>query len=70
MGRDNAVADLGDKFRGVLVGLATGDALGAPLEFMSATEISRQHGTVRDMRGGGWLRLKPGEYTDDTEMAI
>lgn len=70
MRSSDAVADLGDKFRGVLVGLATGDALGAPLEFMPAAEISRQHGTVRDMLGGGWLRIKPGECTDDTEMAI
>lgn len=64
------MAELADKFRGTLVGLAVGDALGAPLEFMSAAEIRRQHGTVRDMLGGGWLRLQPGRYTDDTEMAL
>jgi ADP-ribosyl-[dinitrogen reductase] hydrolase len=61
---------LQDRFRGCLVGLAVGDALGGPVEFMSRFEIAEQHGGgVRKMIGGGWLRLKPGETTDDTAMA-
>jgi ADP-ribosyl-[dinitrogen reductase] hydrolase len=59
-----------DRFRGVLVGLAVGDALGGPVEFMSAEEIITKRGKpVREMIGGGWLKLKPGETTDDTAMA-
>ena len=48
-----------------------GDALGGPLEFMSADEIvPRYGGPVHEMVGGGWLDLRPGEYTDDTQMAL
>lgn len=59
-----------DKIRGVLYGVAVGDALGAPLEFMSAQEIRRQHGHVNHMIGGGWLGVAPGEVTDDTQMTL
>jgi ADP-ribosyl-[dinitrogen reductase] hydrolase len=47
-----------------------GDALGAPLEFMTAGEIATKHGRLTEMVGGGWLRLKPGQVTDDTEMSL
>ena len=59
-----------DKIRGALYGVAVGDALGAPLEFMSADEITKRHGHVSKMIGGGWLNVKPGEVTDDTQMTI
>ena len=59
-----------DQFIGCMVGLAVGDALGAPLEFMTPAEISQNHGRVTDMLGGGWLKLEIGEYTDDTEMTV
>ncbi len=52
------------------LGLAIGDALGATVEFMTPREISRQYGAHRDLRGGGWLNLKPGHVTDDTTMAL
>lgn len=58
-----------DRFRGAMIGLAIGDALGGPTEFMSREEIRHKFGMVTDMIGGGWLHLKPGEYTDDTQMA-
>ena len=59
-----------DRVRGCLVGLATGDALGGPVEFMSRFEIAQAYGgMLRKMIGGGWLKLKPGETTDDTAMA-
>lgn len=61
---------LQSRARGVLLGLASGDALGGPLEFMGAREIQRTHGEVRDFIGGGWLSLRPGETTDDTAMAL
>lgn len=61
---------IADRIRGALFGVAIGDALGGPLEFMSAEEIRRTHGTVTEMIGGGWLNLKPGETTDDTAMTL
>jgi len=59
-----------DKIFGALFGVAVGDALGAPVEFMSANEIISQYGRVTTMLGGGWLNLNPGEITDDTEMSL
>jgi ADP-ribosyl-[dinitrogen reductase] hydrolase len=56
--------------RAVLLGGAVGDALGAPLEFMTAGEITAKYGRLAEMVGGGWLRLKPGQVTDDTEMTL
>ena len=58
-----------ERFIGCLVGLAIGDALGAPLEFMPRAEIAATYGKVRELLGGGWLNVEPGEYTDDTQLA-
>lgn len=59
------------QFQGTLLGLAAGDALGGPVEFMSRFEIAQRYGGgVRKMVGGGWLHLRPGETTDDTAMAL
>lgn len=60
-----------DRYRGTLLGLAAGDALGGPVEFLSRDDIASQHPTgLRDFVGGGWLRLAPGEITDDTQMTL
>ena len=61
-----------DKIRGALFGVAVGDALGAPLEFMKPAEIKAKYGPnpVREMVGGGWLNVAPGEVTDDTDMTM
>lgn len=59
-----------DRYRGVLVASATGDALGATVEFMSPTDIRAELGVHREVVGGGWLNLAPGEVTDDTQMAM
>ena len=59
-----------NKVKGALYGLAVGDALGAPLEFMTREEIAARHGEVDSMIGGGWLNLAPGEVTDDTQMTL
>ncbi|NMC75191.1 MAG: hypothetical protein GYA56_12680, partial [Geobacteraceae bacterium] len=40
------------------LGFAVGDALGAPVEFMTSGEIASRFGVLREMVGGGWLRLK------------
>lgn len=58
------------RYEGAILGVAIGDALGAPLEFMTGEEISKKYGTVRDMMGGGWLSVLPGEVTDDTQMTM
>lgn len=55
-----------DRLRGALIGLATGDALGATLEFQSPGTFD----PIAGMIGGGVHRLKPGQWTDDTSMAL
>ena len=55
-----------ERFRGCLLGLAVGDAVGTTLEF-------RRRGTfepLTDMVGGGPFGLLPGQWTDDTSMAL
>lgn len=59
-----------DKIGGAFYGFAIGDAMGATTEFMTKAEIKRVHGTVKNIVGGGWLRLDPGQVTDDTEMML
>lgn len=68
--RKKKTTTLYNKILGALIGVAVGDALGGPLEFMKAEEIKEKHGRVRDMIGGGWLELRPGEITDDTQMTM
>ena len=58
---------LRDKFRGVILGLAVGDALGGPLEFQPARTSDNY---VTEMTGGGWQQLAPGEWTDDTQLSL
>ncbi|HWR76950.1 MAG TPA: ADP-ribosyl-[dinitrogen reductase] hydrolase [Thiobacillus sp.] len=55
---------------GAYLGFAVGDALGATVEFMMPAEIQHAYGMHRDMVGGGWLKLKPGQVTDDTQMSL
>lgn len=52
------------------LGMAIGDALGATTEFMTPREIRAKYGTLKKILGGGWLHLKPGMVTDDTEMSL
>ena len=53
-------------YRGTLLGLATGDALGTTLEFNPPGTFD----PLDDMIGGGPFNLKPGQWTDDTSMAL
>lgn len=55
------------RFTGIFLGLATGDALGTTLEFGPRRPLSNLH---TEMTGGGVFHLKPGEWTDDTAMAV
>ena len=55
-----------DRYRGCLLGLAAGDALGTTLEFRSPGSFT----PLTDMVGGGPFNLAPGQWTDDTSMAL
>jgi ADP-ribosyl-[dinitrogen reductase] hydrolase len=62
---------LRDRYAGALIGAASGDALGGTLEFVSRAEIERRYPDgFREIVGGGWMRLAPGETTDDTAMML
>ena len=60
------VVKLLDRYRGALLGLAAGDALGTTLEFRAPGTFE----PIDDMNGGGPFNLRPGEWTDDTSMAL
>lgn len=55
-----------DRHRGSLLGLAVGDAVGTTLEFSQPGSFA----PLQDMVGGGPFHLNPGEWTDDTSMAL
>jgi ADP-ribosyl-[dinitrogen reductase] hydrolase len=55
-----------DRFRGCLLGLAAGDAVGTSAEFMPRGSFP----PITGMQGGGPFALNPGEWTDDTSMAL
>src|SRR5215207_8008126 len=62
---------LSDRAVGCLLGLACGDALGGPVEFIDRAKIAAIYpGGLREFIGGGWLNLAPGEITDDTQMTL
>lgn len=64
-------AALRDRYRGCLLALACGDALGGPVEFLDRQDIATRYPNgLRDFVGGGWLHLTPGEITDDTQMTL
>jgi ADP-ribosyl-[dinitrogen reductase] hydrolase len=64
-------ASLQDRYRGVLLGTACGDALGGPVEFVNRSDIEERFPRgVREFVGGGWLDLDPGEITDDTQQTL
>ncbi|RPJ78142.1 MAG: ADP-ribosylglycohydrolase family protein [Alphaproteobacteria bacterium] len=55
-----------DKFFGSIMGLAVGDALGAPVEF----EARDTYAPITQMRAGGPFNLQLGQWTDDTSLAL
>lgn len=66
----DVLAGVRERAYATLLGSALGDALGATVEFCTQTEIRAQYGVLRKIVGGGWLKLKPGEVTDDTQMSL
>lgn len=55
-----------ERYVGALLGLACGDAIGTTVEFCPRGTFT----PVTDMTGGGPFSLKPGQWTDDTSMAL
>lgn len=55
-----------DRARGALIGLAAGDAVGTTVEFKARGSFP----DVTGMTGGGPFALEPGQFTDDTSMAL
>ncbi len=55
-----------DRALGALLGLAVGDAVGTTIEFSSKPDRAM----LSDMVGGGPFGLQPGQWTDDTAMAV
>lgn len=55
-----------NRARGALLGLAVGDAIGTTVEFMPRGSFA----PLTDMVGGGPFDLLPGQWTDDTSMAL
>lgn len=55
-----------ERYLGCLVGLACGDAVGTTVEFSPRGSFA----PVSDMTGGGPFALQPGQWTDDTSMAL
>lgn len=55
-----------DRMKGSLLGLAVGDAVGTTNEF----KVRGTFEPITDMVGGGPFHLNPGEWTDDTSMAL
>jgi len=58
--------ELVDRYQGCLLGLACGDAVGTTLEFKPRGSFE----PITDMVGGGPFNLEPGQWTDDTSMAL
>ena len=58
--------DRTERYRGALLGLACGDALGSSVEFSRPGTFE----PVTGFRGGGPFNLAPGQWTDDTSMAM
>src|SRR6476661_6896701 len=54
------------RYRGALLGLAAGDAVGTTVEFTTPGMFT----PVTEMVGGGPFRLRAGQWTDDTSMAL
>lgn len=59
-----------DRFTGAMLALACGDALGAPAEFLTREQMKERFGRLTEMVGGGSFGWAPGEWTDDTGMAL
>ncbi len=60
------LSSIEQRHSGALLGLAIGDALGTSVEFLPRGTFS----PINTLLGGGPFNLKPGQWTDDTSMAL
>lgn len=60
------VARLRSRFRGALLGLALGESLAAPAQFLRRGVFA----PIKDLLGGGPFDLPPGAWADDTALAL
>ena len=60
------MTDIQNRARGAMLGLACGDALGTTVEFARRDSFS----LLTEMTGSGPFRVKKGDWTDDTAMAL
>lgn len=65
-----AASAIEDRALGAFLGYAIGDAMGATVATMSRGEIALKYGVLTRIIGGGWLGLKAGQVSDDTEMTL
>ena len=57
-----------DNIKSLLFGVAIGDALGVPVEFISREKIRKN--PVTDMIGFGTYNLPPGTFSDDSSLTF
>lgn len=60
------MTEIKERYRGCLLGLAVGDAVGTSVEFKPRGSFP----PMTDLVGGGVFRLQAGQWTDDTSMAL
>ena len=62
-------AQIEDRVRGALLGVAAGDCLGSGVEFKSRSSVRSEYPNgVREITGGGFFNWRRGQGTDDTDM--
>jgi len=57
-------------YKGCLIGLAVGDALGAPVEFLTLVQLRAKYGAKGIEDYEPWDDFEPGSYTDDTQLSL
>ena len=62
--------ELPKRYLGCMFGLAVGDALGAPIEFLSIEDIRSRYGPGGVTEYLEWGGFPPGSFTDDTQMSL
>jgi ADP-ribosyl-[dinitrogen reductase] hydrolase len=62
--------DIHDAAFGCLAGALVGDAAGATLEFIGRKPTDEEVSQAMTMPGGGFLKVAPGQITDDGELTL
>ncbi|HYV95426.1 MAG TPA: ADP-ribosylglycohydrolase family protein [Chitinophagales bacterium] len=62
------MSEIKSQMEGVLYGIAIGDALGVPVEFISRNELKKN--PVTEMKGGGTHHQPAGTWSDDTALSL